>query len=244
MAETCPEPSTLGAGRRGDADFLDATSDRSGDTQGSAGNAFMVSSTRRAALAGLICACCSRPGRAVAQRFAMLCDFAGFGFGGMPPIIGPGTPLALRQVAAIQQAIGYDAPLLVVQAGGGNAFAMRDPQSGRPVIGYNPQFLFQLLQLGGEAAPTSVLAHEVGHHANGDTTWRGIEQHPWQRELGADFVSGLALARLGASPEEATRALRAMFNLGSPSHPDTPRRVQAVLSGWQQGNGRGRLGFG
>lgn len=199
--------------------------------------------SRRSSLA-LVCACCAVGDRSArGQSFPLLCDFAGFGSGGLPPIVAPGTPLALRQVAEIQRAIDFDLRILVVQAGGGNAFAMRDPQTGQAVIGYNPQFLFQLLQIGGPAAPTSVLAHEVGHHANGDTTWRGAIRHPWQRELAADFVSGLALARLGASPDEATRALRAMFNLGSPSHPDTPRRVQAVLDGWRRGDGGGELRF-
>lgn len=88
-----------------------------------------------------------------------------------------------------------------------------------------------------------MLAHEVGHHANGDTTWRGGMRHPWMRELGADFVSGLALARIGASPEEATRAPRALFSYGTPSHPDTPRRVAAMLDGWRRGERSEALGL-
>lgn len=196
---------------------------------------------RRHMLACAAACCATLPGRPRAQGFGLLCDFAGFGFGGMPPIIGPGTPQAEQDVEDVQDAIEFDAPILIVQAAGGNAFAMREPGTGRLVIGYNPMFLDRLLQIGGPYAPMSVLAHEVGHHANGDTSWRGAMSHPWSRELGADFVSGLALARIGASAEEATRALRAMFSFGSPSHPDTPRRVAAVLDGWRRGDGGGDL---
>jgi hypothetical protein len=198
-------------------------------------------SFRRRSLLACLGACClgARPSRAS----GLLCDFAGFGAGGAPPLVGPGSGRAVAEVKAVQAAIGYAAPLAVFQAGGGNAFAMLGP-NGTKLIGYNAGFLSQLDRIGGRFAPISVLAHEVGHHANGDTSWQAAARHPWMRELGADWVSGYALARLNASAEEATRALRAMFNHGSATHPDTPRRIHAVLAGWQQGGGGGALRFG
>lgn len=195
----------------------------------------------RRALLGCIGACCLSP--RAARASGVLCDFAGFGAGGAPALAAHGSGRAVAEVKAVQAAIGFHAPLAVFQAAGGNAFAMLGA-GGVPLIGYNPAFLGHLDRIGGRFAPVSVLAHEVGHHANGDTAWRGAARHPWLRELGADWISGLALARLNATAEEATRALRAMFNLGSPSHPDTPRRVQAVLDGWHQGGGSGALRFG
>lgn len=173
----------------------------------------------------------------------LLCDFVGFNSNSLPQFIAEGVPDAYQAVWQIQRAIGFPARIRVMQAAGGNAFAVVLPP-GVPVIGYNPNFFNWLHMNGGPAAPISVLGHEVGHHANGDTTWRGTIQHPWGRELGADFVSGFALARLGAGPEEATRALRLMFSvIGSASHPDTPRRIAAVVAGWSRGGGSGGLAF-
>jgi hypothetical protein len=64
--------------------------------------------------------------------------------------------------------------------------------NGVPSIIYNADFLGDLFACN-EMAGMTVLAHEVGHHAMLDTTWMGQFRHPWVKELGADWVSGLAL---------------------------------------------------
>lgn len=193
----------------------------------------------RRSLLACLGACCA--GAVPAKASGLMCDFAGFGAWQAPPALAPASARAVAEVRQAQAAIGLNLPIQVFAAGGGNAFAAAP--NGIPVIGYNPWFLSQLDQIGGHFAPMSVLAHEVGHHANGDTHWQAQMRHPWQRELGADFVSGFALARLNASADEATRALRAMFTGGSPTHPDSPRRIAAVLDGWNRGGGAGRLKF-
>ena len=55
-------------------------------------------------------------------------------------------------------------------------------------------------------APFSVLAHEVGHHANLDTTWAAQFRHPWQRELWRRLGVGTGDETVGHSP--AARAER------------------------------------
>lgn len=173
---------------------------------------------------------------------AFLCSYAGnIGLGRLAPA----TPVAWQDVQRAMSVIGLRIPIQVFQGQTGNALALVMPdQFGTPIptIVYNPNFLNQLYQLGGRYASMSVLAHEVGHHANRDSSWMGQFKHPWQRELGADFVSGLVLGRIGASLDEATRALRAMFSLfGDPGHPDTRRRLNAVTDGWLAGGGRGQF---
>jgi hypothetical protein len=84
----------------------------------------------------------------------------------------------------------------------------------------------------------TVLAHEVGHHAMLDTTWAGQYKHPWTRELGADWVSGLAMRRIGASLPDTLSGIQCsmgVFSPGSPSHPDSQSRLQAITQGWWAG---------
>jgi Zn-dependent protease with chaperone function len=104
--------------------------------------------------------------------------------------------------------------------------------SGMPVILYNITFLNNL-SYANTWAPISVLAHEVGHHYNADISWFGQFVHPWTRELKADYVSGYALFKLGATIDDAQAAFRVMFTLqGSESHPDTPKRMEALAAGY------------
>jgi hypothetical protein len=111
-----------------------------------------------------------------------------------------------------------------------NACALIGPQ-GTPIITYNPIFLGKLYEAN-VWAPISVLAHEVGHHIYQDPSWYGSFQHPWTKELRADYVSGYVMFKLGASLSDAQSAFSDSFSFGSPSHPDTPRRLDAILAGY------------
>ena len=80
-------------------------------------------------------------------------------------------------------------------------------------------------------ASISVLAHEIGHHyyshlvsGNGSTP---------AKELEADYFSGYALAKVGASMADATAAIQKIAPVqGNSSHPGRDARVDAIRKGW------------
>ncbi len=133
------------------------------------------------------------------------------------------------------ESLGFLAPIEIYIGGVDNAAAT--VIQGTPVVIYNPQFLGQLYQCNQVAAAT-VLAHEVGHHANRDTSWAGQFNNPWDKELGADFVSGIAMRRLSVSLDNALSGIYCSFGSfspGSASHPDSQLRLEAVAEGWHAG---------
>jgi hypothetical protein len=150
--------------------------------------------------------------------------------------LAPGTAVAIQQVQLISRAIGYYTPIQTFMGGVPNASAT--VINGFPAIVYNPDFLGLLFQCN-QAAGMTVLAHEVGHHALLDTTWQGQQfKHPWVRELGADWASGFAMKRLGASRDNTLSGIQCsmgVFSPGSISHPDSRNRLLAVEQGWAQG---------
>jgi hypothetical protein len=114
--------------------------------------------------------------------------------------------------------------------------AMASIYRGRRVIVYNPSFMRRLNSQGSsDWAAYSVLAHELGHHLNGHTVER--RANSWDREYEADYYSGYALARLGASLEDAQDAMRTMQQMygggGSTSHPPIERRLAEIEKGWK-----------
>lgn len=79
----------------------------------------------------------------------------------------------------------------------------------------------------------SIFAHELGHHLNGHT----LSQDPdrFQRELEADFFSGLLLQRMGADDQQARATLSLLgMEEGSDNHPPLDLRLQAISAGWLQ----------
>lgn len=75
-------------------------------------------------------------------------------------------------------------------------------------------------------AAISIIAHEVGHHIDGFSG--GIEG-----ELRADYWSGQALWRLGASITAATACMAKYGNTEETiSHPNKGRRIAAIERGW------------
>jgi len=83
-----------------------------------------------------------------------------------------------------------------------------------------------------------VMAHEVGHHL-----WymrHGWDQSSWERELGADYYAGVALARLGAGTIDLDDYFAwAFYADGTDKHPDTVLRMRALRRGWIDGGGKG-----
>jgi len=106
-----------------------------------------------------------------------------------------------------------------------NAAAYPNLQGQGPAIVYNPDFLTKLYKIN-SWAPASVIAHEIGHHVAKDRA----NPNSHRRELAADEVSGCALAWLGTNLDQATVAMTRGLpvNSGSPSHPGTQQRVDAI----------------
>ncbi len=141
------------------------------------------------------------------------------------------TAAAIKDVADVMTYLGYDTRIQIFAGPVANAAAY-PPQGGRDgFIVYNPDFLTRLFDINDWAA-TSVIAHEIGHHLAIDAN------HPnsHRRELAADEISGCAMARMGATLEDATAAmLRGLpTNSGSPTHPGTSERINAIETAYNR----------
>jgi hypothetical protein len=79
-------------------------------------------------------------------------------------------------------------------------------------------------------AATSIMAHEIAHHLNGDLVSSGIRP---EKELAADRFSGNVLFRMGASLQEAKAAMMAMPDQPATSeYPPKSARIAAIINGW------------
>ena len=78
----------------------------------------------------------------------------------------------------------------------------------------------------------SVLAHEIGHHVNGDTAINQRSSH--SEELSADYLSGFLMYQFGASLKAALAWTHGLSKKGSESHPPRAQRQQAVEQGWNE----------
>lgn len=81
----------------------------------------------------------------------------------------------------------------------------------------------------GNWAPLSIIAHEIGHHIEGQPLING----DWQPrgELAADAFSGFILYKLGAKLGEASRAVNTL-TMTKDHAPKRDERLQAVRHGW------------
>jgi len=190
---------------------------------------------RRHLLIGSLAALGSLAGTpsAFAQVYILLCSWAGGG--GIGEGLAKADSTYELDVAAIARLINFQWPIQVYVGGVANASAT--VLNDGPAIVYNADFLEKLSQCNPLAA-TTVLAHEVGHHAMADTVWMGLYgsfKDPWQKELAADWVSGLAMKRMGISLESTLSGIECSmgsFSPGSPTHPDSQKRLFAIKEGW------------
>ena len=123
-------------------------------------------------------------------------------------------------------------PNFVLRAGGVATAAAVIREEKRYII-YSQQFMHNITQKTGNPWPAiSVLAHEIGHHLNGHTLMTDPEMRP-RLELEADYYSGFVLQRMGASLEEARKAIEIFGSpVSSPSHPAKYDRLAAITNGW------------
>ena len=154
---------------------------------------------------------------------------------GAEPAISPSSAYASFVLAEIAGASGVDAVPAIYRAQVSAAHAVY--VDGRAAIVYNPGFLDEVVERAGTPwAAVSVIAHELGHHHYGHSH-ESVETLPLadrhEHELEADFFSGYALARMGATLDEAEAAQAALFSEApSPTHPGSSSRLAAISEGW------------
>ena len=104
-------------------------------------------------------------------------------------------------------------------------------------IVYDNNFLERLDHYAGTKwASISVLAHEMGHHYYNHMVSGSGSTQP--KELEADFFSGYAMAKMGASLAEAKAAMSQIASPGgNASHPAKANRLDAITKGWNNAKG-------
>ncbi|MEJ7778979.1 MAG: M48 family metalloprotease [Daejeonella sp.] len=139
-------------------------------------------------------------------------------------------------IRSILDSINWKANFTIQERNGiNNAYATII--NNRRFIVYDNRFLTNLDEYARTNwASVSVLAHEMGHHYRNHIVSGGSSSPP--KELEADYFSGYALAKLGASLNEATAAMQRISPLqGSASHPGRAARVDAIQKGWDYAKG-------
>jgi len=150
----------------------------------------------------------------------------------------PGSPFAESVLSRLVAATGTRArPKLLRDP---DEDAASDIIDGAPAILYSPTFLERLNAATKTPwAAVGVIAHELGHHHYGHMSEDTYELTPAierQEELDADYFSGYALARLGASLVEAQASLDDIRGEApSATHPATDRRLRMTAVGWADG---------
>jgi hypothetical protein len=106
---------------------------------------------------------------------------------------------------------------------------------GKRYILYDPNFMDKIQNAAQtDWAGISILAHEIGHHLNGHTMMRGGNP---TLELEADEFSGFVLRKMGASLEDAQKAMALISNeRGSSTHPARSARLAAIADGYTSAN--------
>ncbi|MEM1220038.1 MAG: hypothetical protein AAGH79_14050 [Bacteroidota bacterium] len=114
--------------------------------------------------------------------------------------------------------------------------ALATIQNGQRLILYSQNFMLKINNsTGTNWAGISILAHEIAHHLQGHTI-EGGGSRP-ELELEADEWSGFALAKMGATLEEAQKAVEThSSHSGSRTHPPKSARLEAIAVGWAKGN--------
>ena len=157
-----------------------------------------------------------------------------FGLGGQAPRD------CREMIEQVMHFTGLPQNFIVTQADVPNAAAiiLLDKQKlPQRVIAFNPNFIELVRRAtgGNPWSAVSIMAHEVGHHLAGHTIQPGGSQPPI--ELEADKFSGFVLYKMGASLDDAAKALNTLVPAQAPAgstHPARSQRVAALADGWSQ----------
>jgi hypothetical protein len=175
------------------------------------------------------------------SRCSFTCNYSSAAAGATRTITtGPADALGLRAVGEILAESGLKANFKVLSGDVANASAF--VHEGERVIVYSLAWMAKLTEsVQSKWAVYAVLAHEIGHHLNGDTMAKAgdyqarsaAQNH--EQELAADYFAGFVLAKLGASEQEATAAVHKYGGAESHSHPAKERRIAEHRRGWAKG---------
>jgi hypothetical protein len=105
---------------------------------------------------------------------------------------------------------------------------------GQPFIVYDNAFLNRVEETTKtDWAAVSILAHEIGHHANFHTI-DGTGSRP-EKELEADYFSGFWLHEMGANLSQSQEAMRHFQGeVVTATHPPQSQRLLAIKKGWDE----------
>lgn len=132
-----------------------------------------------------------------------------------------------------------------------NAAAVTYEDGIRYII-YNRAFMIKIGDSSGDWASLGIVAHEIGHHLQGHTT-RKLSFPPSREELRlsrmheleADEFSGFMMYKLGATLEQAQRAMASMGDVRDEelsTHPKKFRRMAAIEKGFKRAEGQYSIG--
>lgn len=133
-------------------------------------------------------------------------------------------------VKEIKNKIGMTVPIYVyIAKEEDNCFATI-AEGGKRVIIADQLFLNKVNKSSGtEWAAISILAHEIGHHIAGFNR----RSSQLESELDADYWSGYALQKLGASKDASVKCImRFGTEHNTSSHPNKHSRSSTIKQGW------------
>jgi hypothetical protein len=113
--------------------------------------------------------------------------------------------------------------------------------NGQRVIVYNNKFMDELSRaVGTEWSYKAVLAHELGHHMNFHVGVKSTADS-WKQELEADYFMGFAMAKMGATLEQAQSAMKGLELMyggsASKTHPASKDRLASTKTGYCNAKG-------
>ena len=105
---------------------------------------------------------------------------------------------------------------------------------GQPFIIYDNAFLSRVEETTHtDWGAVSILAHEIGHHANFHTI-DGTGSRP-EKELEADYFSGFWLHEMGANLSQSQEAMKHFQGeFVTSTHPPQSQRLMAIQKGWNE----------
>jgi hypothetical protein len=211
------------------------------------------------AIALAAAACALKAPATLAQSFEKCSSSGAALFGPLPQVVIPPSlsdAEAHKVINDIVNLAGLSSNILITAGNVPNAaaYVCEDDASKRKtrIIMYELNFMQRIKQdAGTDWSAFSILAHEIGHHANGHfLTPYGkdpVENH--RMELDADKFSGFIMARRGRTLDEAKAVMATMATpcgtaTVSLTHPCREKRLDAIADGYKLAAGTGSAAAG